>query len=82
VADQGRRPLRIRVEGVNLPGRTFCEHGHVHVAVQRRSEAVDPVPGDATEAIFEFDVEVLAFLRNTCRCKGTPPVTGGHEVPD
>lgn len=60
VAAPVKRPLRIRIEGVSLPGRTFCEHGHVHVAVQCRSDAADPVPGDAAEAVFEFDVDVLA----------------------
>jgi hypothetical protein len=54
-----KRPLRIRIEGTNLPGRTFCEHEHVHVGVQCRAEAVDLVPGDAAEAIFEIDVDIL-----------------------
>jgi hypothetical protein len=54
-----KRPLRIRIEGANLPGRAFGEHEHVHVAVQCRSVAVDAVPGDAAEAVFEFDVDVL-----------------------
>jgi hypothetical protein len=54
-----KRPVRIRIEGTNLPGRTFCEHQHVHVGVQCRSEPVDLVAGDAAEAIFEFDVDVL-----------------------
>jgi len=54
-----KRSLRIRIEGTNLPGRTFDGHDHVHVGVQCRSDAVDLVPGDAPEAIFEFDVEVL-----------------------
>ena len=54
-----KRPLRIRIEGTSLPGRAFCEHQHVHVAVQCRSEPVDLVPGDAAEAIFEFDVDIL-----------------------
>lgn len=55
----GRRPLRIRIEGSSLPGRIFCEHEHVHVAVQCRSAPVDPVPGDAPEATFEFEIEIL-----------------------
>ena len=57
--DAAKRPLRIRIEGTSLPGRTFCEHQNVHVAVQCRSEPVDPVPGDAAEAIFEFAIDVL-----------------------
>ena len=54
-----KRPLRIRIEGSSLPGRTFGEHQHVHVGVQCRSDAVDLIPGDAAEAIFEFDVDIL-----------------------
>lgn len=54
-----KRPLRIRIEGTSLPGRTFCEHEHVHVGVQCRSDPVDLVPGDAAEATFEFDVDIL-----------------------
>jgi hypothetical protein len=54
-----KRPLRIRIEGTSLPGRTFCEHQHVHVGVQCCSDAVDLVPGDAAEAIFEFEVDIL-----------------------
>lgn len=56
-----KRPLRIRIEGTSLPGRTFCEHQHVHVGVQCRSEPVDLVPGDSDEAVFEFDVDVVAI---------------------
>ena len=54
-----KQPLRVRIEGTSLPGRTFDGHDHVHVGVQRRSDAVDLVPGDAAEAIFEFDVEFV-----------------------
>jgi hypothetical protein len=54
-----KRPLRIRIEGTSLPGRTFCEHANVHVGVQCRSDAADLVPGDAAEAVFEFDVDIL-----------------------
>ena len=54
-----KRPLRIRIEGTSLPGATFCEHQHVHVAVQCRAEAVDFVAGDADVAEFEFDIDVL-----------------------
>jgi hypothetical protein len=54
-----KRPLRVRLEGTNLPGRIFCEHQDVHVAVQCRSDPVDAVRGDASEAVFEFDVDIL-----------------------
>ena len=54
-----KRPVRFLIEGTNLPGAAFAEHRHVHVGVQCRSEAVDLVPGDASAAKFEFDVDVL-----------------------
>lgn len=54
-----KRPLRIRIEGTNLPGRTFCEHENVHVGVQCRREPVDLIGAGAVDAIFEFDVEIL-----------------------
>jgi hypothetical protein len=54
-----KRPLRIRIEGTNLPGRTFCEHQNVHVAVQSRQDPVDITPGDAPGVTFEFDVDIL-----------------------
>jgi hypothetical protein len=54
-----RQPLHIRIEGANLPGRTFAEHQHVHVGVQCRKDTVDFTPGDAAEATFEFDVDIL-----------------------
>jgi len=59
-AQSAKRPLQILIEGANLPGATFCEHQHVHVGVQCRSEAVDLVPGDARVAAFEFEVDVLS----------------------
>jgi len=54
-----KRPLRIRIEGTNLPGRTFAEHTNVHVGVQCRSDPVDLTPGDAPEATFDFEVDIL-----------------------
>lgn len=53
------RPLPVRIMGTNLPGRAFGEHQHVHVGVQCRAEAVDLVPGDAAEAVFDFAVDIL-----------------------
>jgi hypothetical protein len=55
-----KRPVRILIEGTNLPGGVFAEHRHVHVGVQCRANAVDLVPGDAPVAAFEFDVDVLS----------------------
>jgi hypothetical protein len=59
VTAAAKRPLRIQLVGTNLPGLIFCEHRHVHVAVQCRADPVDAVPGDAPEAVFEFDVDIL-----------------------
>ena len=50
--------MKVRVVGTDLPGATFEGQGRVHVGVQRAKEVVDLVPGDADEAVFEFEVEV------------------------
>ena len=51
----------IRIVGHTLPGRSFCEHAHVHVGVQgaSRGEVLDPVPGDAPQAVFTFSIGVV-----------------------
>jgi hypothetical protein len=54
-----KQPLPVRIEGTNLPGRSFAEHDHVHVGVQCRKDAVDLTPGDAPEATFAFDIDIL-----------------------
>jgi hypothetical protein len=46
----------LRIEGVDLPGRTCGEHDDVHVGVQRKQEVVDVVPGDATRATWTVEV--------------------------
>lgn len=53
--------MRIRIEAVDLPGRTCGggSHENVHVAVQRRdrpAELLDPQPGDAASASWELEV--------------------------
>jgi Family of unknown function (DUF5990) len=48
--------LPLRIVGRRLPGRRFGEHKNVHLGVQRGQEVVDLVPGDAVEAVFEFEV--------------------------
>jgi hypothetical protein len=55
----GKCALPVRIEGVSLPGRVFCEHRHVHVGVQCRQEPVMLVPGDADAAEFDFTVDIL-----------------------
>jgi hypothetical protein len=51
--------MRVRIVGTNLPGIRFGGREPVHVGVQRRKEVVDLVPGDAAEAVFDFDVDVV-----------------------
>lgn len=49
--------MDVRIVGVNLPGRTWGPYDNIHVGVQRRTEVVDLVAGDAGEAVWEFPVE-------------------------
>ena len=53
--------IPVCVLGQNLPGLRFCEHEAVHVGVQRdtREQVIDPVPGDAPEAVFTFTINVV-----------------------
>jgi len=50
--------MNVRIAGVNLPGRNWSCYENIHVGIQRRSEVVDLVPGDAGEATWEFEVAV------------------------
>ncbi|MFF4252739.1 DUF5990 family protein [Streptomyces sp. NPDC001663] len=59
--------LRIRIEGVDLPGRACGPDGgipsytNIHVAVQRRErpgELLDPQPGDAASASWTLECAV------------------------
>lgn len=63
--------MRIRIDAVDLPGRTFPapadkpvqSYDNVHVAVQRRdrpAELLDPQPGDAVSA--SWNLECVAEL--------------------
>lgn len=54
------RGVDVRVVGVNLPGRTWGAYDNIHVGVQRKAEVVELVPGDAGEAVWEFEVDVVA----------------------
>ena len=49
--------MDVRIVGVNLPGRTCGAYENIHVGVQRRAEVVDLFPGDAAEAVWEFEIE-------------------------
>lgn len=52
-------PVRIVIEGRDLPGRTFGDHTDVHVALQVRQDPEGPVPGDAASARWETEVRVV-----------------------
>jgi hypothetical protein len=49
----------VRIEGRRLPGRTFCEHRNVHVAVQVRRDPEGLTRGDARSATWDLDVAVV-----------------------
>lgn len=56
--------MRVVVTGINLPGRAFCRPDgsamqNVHVGVQLRREPAQLVRADATQARWEFDVDVV-----------------------
>jgi hypothetical protein len=59
--------VRFRIVGIDMPGLACTraqgfeeDRTNVHVGVQRGSEVIDLVRGDATEARFEIDVPVRA----------------------
>lgn len=59
--------VTIRIYGYDLPGLQGCwgadtaesGGGLIHVGIQRGREVVDLVPGDAREARFELQIEVV-----------------------
>ena len=48
--------LNIKIVGERLPGRTFCDHGNVHIGVQRGDEVVQVQPADAPSVKFGFGI--------------------------
>jgi hypothetical protein len=49
--------VKVRIEGVDLPGRACgADHVDVHVGVQRKQEVIEQVPGDARSATWTFEV--------------------------
>jgi hypothetical protein len=59
--------VRFRIVGTDMPGLECTraqgfevDRTNVHVGIQRGSEVIDLVPGDAAEARFEIDVPVKA----------------------
>jgi len=51
--------MRLVIEGRNLPGRTCGPYRDVHVGVQVRREPAALVAGDAPNAEWDVDVEVV-----------------------
>jgi Family of unknown function (DUF5990) len=56
--------MQMVITGVNLPGRVFCRPDgtameNVHVGVQLRRDPAQLVRADATQARWEFDIDVV-----------------------
>jgi hypothetical protein len=56
-----RTTITVRIIGHNLPGLRFGDYDQVHVGVQReaREQVLDPVPGDASAAVFTFPIDLV-----------------------
>jgi hypothetical protein len=50
----------VRIVGRRLPGSSWSGRSGIHVGVQRGSEVVGLVTGDAADAVFDIDLEVIA----------------------
>ncbi|MGW6413898.1 DUF5990 family protein [Streptomyces sp. NPDC055055] len=76
------RPLSLRIVGRELPGSTCGPYRDVHVAVQRGREPEGLVPGDATEAVWEFTVTVVPAATAVTSAAGPddPPDFRGPHV--
>ena len=64
MAAVGNWSMRVVIEGVDLPGRTFCDPDgrpldDVRVGIQVRQEPCELVPGDAIAAHWNLDVQVV-----------------------
>lgn len=58
------RSVQLTITGVHLPGRTFCRPNgsvmdNVHVGVQVRGEPTQLISGDASEAQWVLDLDVV-----------------------
>jgi hypothetical protein len=54
----------VRIVGVNLPGRRCGGYENIHVGVQRKAEVVQLFPGDAEQAVWDMEVEVVPGTRD------------------
>jgi hypothetical protein len=59
--------LNIRILGHKLPGRKFTksqgaqiDREPVYLGIQKKSEVVNLVPGDSSQALFSFAVEIMS----------------------
>jgi hypothetical protein len=50
----------VRIVGRRLPGSSWSGRHGIHVGVQRGTEVVGLVIGDAADAVFDIDLEILA----------------------
>ena len=50
----------VRIVGRRLPGSSWSGRHGIHVGVQRGTEVVGLVTGDAADAVFDIDLEVVA----------------------
>lgn len=50
----------VRIVGRRLPGSSWSGRHGIHVGVQCDGEVIGLVPGDAADAIFDIDVDVVA----------------------
>lgn len=52
--------MRVRIVGLLMPGRECGDYRHVHVGVQRGKQPEQLQPGDAEQAVFNFEVTPMA----------------------
>jgi hypothetical protein len=50
----------VRIVGRRLPGSSWSGRHGIHVGVQRGSEVIGLVTGDAADAVFDIDLDIVA----------------------
>jgi hypothetical protein len=66
---------QLRIVGRRLPGASWSGRHGIHVGVQRGSEVVGLVIGDAADAVFDIDLDVVVGADGTPEFRG-PYVQG------
>ena len=51
--------VQLRIIGRRLPGSSWSGRHGIHVGVQRGSQVVGLVTGDATDAVFDIDLDIV-----------------------